>query len=197
MAINSSQELLILNFNMVHIGPQNTNDFLSGKFSTIASSKIQIRPAVKACINVGLMPKIWSLSSCQPENLNAIDTPRACVIGKLTASNQDSFNQMTIANLAAVARLNRKKIPITLIYSDHSLAHTGKFTPIKELYQDLVNLANIIITPSQKLKELLKAEGIKKPIKIIEDPGQYGNRFIAPWAPMKASKLFGLDQIQT
>lgn len=168
--MGTNKEIAIINYCAQSHGKQNLNEFINGKFSSLASSRIQLIPAVKACIKMGLKPVIWSLDENNPNFIDKIGTPKACLIGKLTTNKEEKLPGLAIANLSAIARLKRKKVPIGLIYSDHPIGHPDPLDSVSQLYRDLLYFSDFTIFTSKKMKSLLIEQNFHLPDFIVEDP---------------------------
>ena len=134
----------------------------------VASSRIQLKPALEAAKRLNIEAEIWSLHSSQPEDLYTIHPPEICLIGKLTSNTEDGINNLSVANISAATHFKRKGSAIILIYSDNHLARKGA---IRELYQDLINTADIVVTPTKTLKKQVDSY-TNTPSRsfVIEDP---------------------------
>ena len=75
-----------------------------------------------------------------------------------------------VANLAAIARLNRMGTPILIIYSNHHLSRDDK---MGEFYRNIAYYASYFIYPTEKLKQLSVPYLPKEKIgDVIVDPWQ-------------------------
>ena len=158
-------------------------------YSSLASCRLQQMPALEAARSLGIEPEIWSLHSEFPEYLEEMHSARLCIVGKLLAPTLKLRRSMAMANLAALARLRSKKIPILAVYSDHHLIHHEK--QIRDLHQDLFNLIDGAVFPTKKLESMAK-KLISNNIKsyVIEDPCQIKNYL--PYNEKAANEKFEL-----
>ena len=141
--------------------------------SFLASTRIQLGPAIKAASKLGLKPDIRNLRTEKPDYLNKLNKPKICIFGKLSHPEIEFAKRIAIANLAAIPILKRKRIPIAVAYSDN-LA-TKEDSPIAELYQNLLWHADAIVYPCQAMAELGRIWYDKNNAPkewIIEDPCQ-------------------------
>ena len=139
----------------------------------LASTRIQLGPAIRAASNLGFKSEIRNLRTENPDYLNKINSPKICIFGKLSHPENAFAERIAIANLATVPILKRKNIPIAVTYSDN-LA-TKEDSPIAELYRSLLWHADAIIYPCQAMAELGRAwyNRNSTPTEwIIEDPCQ-------------------------
>ena len=134
----------------------------------IASSRIQLKPALIAAKRLGINTEIWSMHATQPEDLYSVQHADLCVIGKLTADSDEKMHNLVAANLAAVSHLKRIGASVILLYSDN---HLDGLTHTRELYKDLIFLADAIVCPSQSLKKTIDIHTqSSKRSYVIEDP---------------------------
>ena len=141
--------------------------------SFLASTRIQLGPAIKAASNLGLKPDIRNLRTENPDYLNNLNSPKICIFGKLSHPESGFAERIAIANLAAIPILKRKNIPIAVAYSDN-LANKED-SPISELYRSLLWHADAIVYPCQAMAELGRIWCNKNNAPkewIIEDPCQ-------------------------
>ncbi len=141
-----------------------------------ASNRFQLLPAFKAAIRLGLSPRVLSLKSSFPEDLELIANARVCLVGKLITSHNEQASS-AMANLSAIARLRRKKIPILSTYSDNwcqavSWANNPKLLlPQQDLYRDIMKMTDIAIFPSKTMLQLGKYWlNVNSKSKLIPDP---------------------------
>ena len=134
----------------------------------VASSRLQLRPALLAAKALGMESQVWSLHTSQPEDLYKMRNPKICIVGKLNSNTNKTIQSLAAANLAAVAHMKRKKVPVVLLYSDNHLNGAGL---TKELYQDLVYFADTIVCPTKTLaKQIEILSPSPKSIHVIKDP---------------------------
>ena len=101
----------------------------------LASSRIQLKPALVAAKSLGMNPDIWSIHTSQPEDLYKLNEADICIVGKLNSNTIKKVRDLATANMAALTHLKRLGSKILLLYSDNHLAGSGH---VQELYQDLV-----------------------------------------------------------
>ena len=146
-------------------------DLSAIEHSSLASTRIQLYPAIKALKLEGQNVRVYSLHAKHSKQINAIERSNIVVIGKMSASKIKDCDNMAMGNLAAVAKLKAQGANIVLQYSDHHIIRNDR---IGYLYQDLVHLADTIVFPtSALLRQLKKASDLcNKQLAIIEDPWQ-------------------------
>lgn len=158
--------LVALNF-FANINGDQTKNFLEYG-GGLASSRIQLKPAIEAADKAGLNSQVWSLHSTNPKDLYRIPKAKVCLIGKISANTNKLIHNMTVANLAAVAQLKMTGSKIILLYSDNHIADKSS---LKELYKDFAFYADAVVCPTQLLeKRFRSATNFQKEIFIIEDP---------------------------
>jgi hypothetical protein len=140
------------------------------KGSFLASVRLQLLPALRAAEALGMQTQVLALRSEKPEQLQLIGTPELCVIGKLSHPNRDFQARIAMANLAAVARLRRKRVPLLVIYSDN-LASQNSLVGL--MYRDLLDAATAVVVPCAAMvpfaRNWMRPE---RPCTVIEDPLQ-------------------------
>ncbi len=188
--LDGDTALFLFPFNYCEPGDL-TEKFLSSKglyLSSSASLRLQLFPAVEACQKLGLKIKVLSLRSEKPAQLDLLGTPKVCFIGKV-ASDKPFLSRIVMANLAAIARLKRRKVPIIVVYSDNwceasewpnpngndewSDSRKEWLLSSQSFYRDLLYLADLVVAPCLKAYELAKPWFSKNGLGcVIEDPLQ-------------------------
>ena len=144
------------------------------RFYGAASLQLQLKPAINACKNLGMKPECFSLQHAHPEDLELVKNPSICIVGKIKTTGEDNVRAQAMAQLALLARLKRKKVPIAIIYSDHV---EEWYPSTRELYKDFLHLSDHIIFPCTAIqKKCLKWVPAIKSFSIIEDPWQVKQR---------------------
>ena len=182
-----SNKLTALVFSQNRLG-NITNDFLTGSVSS-ASARLQLLPALQSAQKLGIEVNLFSLHSSKPADLNLLKPNQICLIGKMSASNLETANGMTMANLAAANRLKRMGSKIILQYCDHLVANHGE--TMHNFYKDIFKISDYIIYPSKTICELNKL--FARPdckIKIINDPWQ-----LTKWHPTRPLTNNGICRI--
>lgn len=144
------------------------------KGSFLASVRLQLAPACYASQSLGLEPQVLALRAEQPEQLQLLGNPKLCIVGKLSHPDPAYQYRIAMANLAALARLSRKGVPIGVIYSDNL---ANQETPVGIFYRDLINFAKVVICPSESM--LPYVQRWMQPAQchaVIEDPVQVSRR---------------------
>tara|TARA_E500000178_G_C16607241_1_gene567392 strand:- start:181 stop:570 length:390 start_codon:yes stop_codon:yes gene_type:complete len=96
-------------------------NFSAIEHSSLASTRIQLYPAIKALKLEGQNVKVYSLHSKYSQQINALDRSNIVLVGKMSASTRKDFDNMAMGNLAAVAKLKAQGANIVLQYSDHHI----------------------------------------------------------------------------
>ena len=144
------------------------------KGSFLASVRLQLAPACYASHHLGLQPQVLALRSEQPDQLQLLGNPKLCIVGKLSHPDIAFQHRIAMANLAAIARLSRKGVPIGVIYSDNL---ADQESPIGIFYRDLISFAKVVICPSESMLSYVRRW--MKPFQhhtVIEDPVQVSRR---------------------
>lgn len=145
-----------------------TKFFDASDFS-IASLRLQAKPLIKALIKASYRYKVISLNSENPETLDLVGKPDIAIVSKLSTAPENQWN-MTMSNLAALARLKSYKVPIATIYSDNRAIE--KKYPSGEFHRNLLWHSDLIICPSNKLSHAARLHAHNSKIITIEDPWQ-------------------------
>ena len=158
--------LVALNF-FANINGNQTKNFLEYG-GGLASSRIQLKPAIKAAESAGWTSQVWSLHSTNPKDLYRIPKARVCLIGKISANTNSLIHNMTVANLAAVAHLKMTGSKIILLYSDNHIADKSS---LKDIYKDFAFFADAVVCPTKTLeKQFRSATNFQREIFVVEDP---------------------------
>lgn len=171
MVTPEEKTALFLIHSLAQAGSKGEIAWRGGNF--LASTRIQLGPAIRAATELDLKADIRNIRSENPDYLNTINQPTICIFGKLSHPDKQYAKRIAIANLAAIPILKRKSIPIVISYSDNLATHED--SPIAELYRSLLWHADAVIYPCQAMAALGKAWYDKKnsPSEwIIEDPCQ-------------------------
>ena len=137
----------------------------------LASVRLQLLPAIKGCLSNGLQPRVLALRSERPGDLDNIEQAKICLIGKLSHPQQDVQQRIALANIAAVARLKRRGVPIVLIYSDNIAEGDGSSR--SEMACDLIEYADLLVFPCKALEAItMDTKRSDKKRAVIEDPWQ-------------------------
>ena len=169
--MNNHPSVLFLIHSLAPAGSQGDSAWSAGSF--LASTRIQLEPAKRAVVEIGLEAKILNVRSENPECLDTIGDPICCIVGKLSHPDKDFARKILLANLAAISILKSKYVPIIVNYSDN-LAATNN-NPIAALYRSLMWHADAVTYPSKTMQTLGQPWLNKNnPARewIIEDPWQ-------------------------
>ena len=171
MAQTKESTALFLIHSLAEAGSRGKIALQGGSF--LASTRIQLGPAIRAASNLGLHPDIRNLRTERPDYLTTPKPPKICIFGKLSHPENEFAKRIAVANLAVIPILKRRGIPIAVAYSDN-LA-TKEDSPIAELYRNLLWHADAVIYPCQAMAELGRTWYDKNNAPkewIIEDPCQ-------------------------
>lgn len=124
--------------------PGDITEETKARGSFLASVRLQLLPALRAAESMGMKTQVLALRSERPEQIELIGTPSICVVGKLSHPDADFQARVTMANLAALTRLRRQRVPVVVVYSDH-LADLN--TQRGLLYRDLLDAATTVVVP--------------------------------------------------
>lgn len=157
------------------------------RFHGTASLQLQLKPSIRACESLGLNPQCLSLQHSHPEDLELINHPSVCIIGKIRTKGEKNVQAQAMAQLALLSRLKRKRVPIAIIYSDHM----EKWHPSsREMYRDFLELSDHVIFPCNAIqKKCLQWIPNIKSFSVIEDPWQVEQR------PFRAEKSKEINAI--
>lgn len=137
----------------------------------LASIRLQLVPAAHACVSLGLRPRVMALRSESARDFDGLGRPEICLVGKLSHPSEEVQQRIGVANVAAIARLKRKGVPIGLIYSDNIALDDASSR--SEMARDMIEYAHMVIFPSKAMerigKELIEPG---KRMGVIEDPWQ-------------------------
>lgn len=142
--------------------------------SFLASVRLQLAPACLASERLGLQPQVLALRSERPEQLQLLGNPKVCIVGKLSHPDPAYQYRIAMANLAALARLSRKGVPIGVIYSDNL---ADQASPVGIFYRDLISFSKVVICPSEAM--LSYVQRWMRPRQhhvVIEDPVQVSRK---------------------
>ena len=145
----------------------------SKSIGSMASTRIQLVPAINACKNIGMDVSVLSLHSEQIDDFFKIEKSKVCLVGKMSSNNISSMQSMIVANLAAVSRFKNMGSQIVVQTCDNPFASNGI---LKDFHIDLYAMADHIVFPCTALKELCESY-IKQGTSshVIPDPWQLIN----------------------
>ncbi len=186
--VYNSIGLLILVPLFKHFDPKNNiqADLTKKKFSKYGVIRLQTMPAYEAAKRSGLNPRIVGLNAKSPGDLDLIAIPKICLVSKLITSETEQDN-VIMANLACLMRLKRRNVPIIVSYTDNwCLSNDRK----GEFYRDLMSLADIVVYPSNGIREH-GSKWISPTAKsfIIEDPWQINRQEFSHFNSNEICKL--------
>lgn len=143
---------------------------INGNSIQTASFRLQGKPLIQALIRSNYDYNAISLSTNNPETLELIQQPDIAIFTKINSSIEMQ-NNLAMSNLAALARLKCKGVPILCVYSDN-LASLEDY-PTGEFHRNLLFMSDFIICPSKRLAhESKKFSRDKTPTFVIADPWQ-------------------------
>ena len=168
---DSESSALFLIHSLAAAGSEGNEAWDQGSF--LASTRIQLAPALKAARSLGLKPQITNLRSENASSLAKIGNPKCCIVGKLSHPETRFAEQIAMANLAAISILKQKKVPIIATYCDNLASSTSP--SIASLYKTLLWHSDAIVYPNKAMvtyaKQWHKPDDPPKEF-IIEDPWQ-------------------------
>ena len=142
----------------------------NGNETQTASFRLQSKPMVQALKKLGYDYNVLSMNTQTPRSLQLIKQPNIAIFTKTNTAEVMQYN-LAMSNLAALARLKCRKVPIVCIYSDN--LGSAKGYPTGEFHRNLLQMSDFIICPSKRLaQESHKYSHGKKPTFIIYDPWQ-------------------------
>ena len=152
-----------------------------------ASIQLQLKPAFDVCKEIGLAPSCFSLQIQHPEDLDLIERPAVCIAGKMSTTSESQSQSQAIGQLAVLARLKSRGIPLICTYSNH-VKHTNKAN--KELHLDFLKLADHVVFPCNAIKnKCLEWVPEIKDYSVILDPWQVSS---APFRKRKTKEIDAL-----
>ena len=148
-----------------------TEKIFTGKgLGSMASGRLQFSPAIQSAKRNNAVVEIFSLHSNNPSDFQNLKKSDICLVGKMAANTEALVHSMILANLAAVSRLKNSGSTIALQYCDNYLDSKG---PLKDFYEDLFKMSDIIIFPSNSLLNISKKHiNDHHRVHIIKDPWQ-------------------------
>ena len=138
---------------------------------SMASARLQLLPAIRASRKLGINVQMISLHSKKPKDFFHIKPSKACIVGKMSANETSSIQEMVVANLAAITRLKNNNSKIIVQSCDN---HFATNDIISEFYKDIYLLADHIIFPSSQLLYLCRqyAKVDATQLHVVSDPWQ-------------------------
>ena len=133
-----------------------------------ASDKLHILPLMKCLEARKYHTTVLSYNKNYSfEEIKKIEQPQICFLGKMRhhaiLEDGDKFCQF---HLSTVLNIKRKGAKIVCLYSDHVCGYNDQDA---EMYKNFLYLSDVVITPSQKLKEHA-AKRIRPQTKLITIP---------------------------
>jgi len=167
-----------------------TKKIFEGKGNgSMASSRLQFSPAIQSARKNNAEIEIFSLHSDKPSDFQELKKSDICLIGKLSANTEALVHSMIVANLAAITRLKNSGSTIVLQYCDNYLDSKG---PLKDFYEDLFSLSDIIMFPCDALLNISKKNLTSQhQVHIIKDPWQ-----LSKWNNFQTLELKKLEKIR-
>lgn len=185
----SNNQVTVLSFAVDYAG-ESTREILNNtNQGSMASVRIQLKPAMEALNELKYTARVFSLHSEYPEHLDLITPSKACLIGKMSANTKEKSQSMAMANLAAITRLKNQGAKIIVQHSDNMFHRKDVMT---WFYQDIFKIADHIIFPSNSLKKISeKYMNQNTSSSVISDPWQ----LISNHEPLKGNPKDGLKLI--
>ena len=124
-----------------------SQDELEQISGSLASDRLQIKPLIKALINLNYNISAASLNTTfQLPDLKKVKGFDLCIAGKIRYHESMDANQFTQFHSCCALDLKRKGTKLITIYSDH-VAESESID--SELYKNLLFLSDHIVTPSE------------------------------------------------
>ena len=176
------KSITALSFVVDKHGDVTKNFYNPKKTGGMASARIQLLPAIKAAQELNITTKILSLHTSHPEEIKEINSPEACLIGKMSANKDKLAYNMTMANLSAICRLKNRGSKIIVQFSDFIF---GRQDILSFFYRDIFHLADHIIFPCRALQKLtLNNIETRATSSVIHDPWQISK----PYTPRQLNE---------
>ena len=187
--ILTSKHITALAFYVNETGDVTEKIFTGKGLGSMASGRLQFSPAIQSAKKNNAAVEIFSLHSDHPSDFQSLKKSDICLIGKMAANTNALVHSMILANLAAVARLKNTGSTIALQYCDNYLDSKG---PLKNFYEDLFDMSDIIIFPSNSLFNISKKRiNDRHQVHIIKDPWQ-----VRQWNEFNSLKSEGSHSIK-
>ena len=138
---------------------------------SMASARLQLLPAIRASRKLGTNIQMLSLHSKKPSDFFLLQPSKVCIVGKMSANNKESIEEMIVANLGAMVRLKNNNSKIIVQSCDNYFATNDA---ISEFYKDIYSLADHIVFPSSHLLYLCEPYVTVKTtqLHVVNDPWQ-------------------------
>ena len=149
---------------------------------SMASDRMQFKPALDAALNLGFKSEIHSLHSESYSDILKLEKADICLVTKMSANTNKLNQSMTIANLAALTLLKNRGAKIVVQYCDNIFANTShkQDSSLIRFYECVFAMADTVTFPCEKLKQMT-AKYLNSNIHtfVINDPWQL-SQYYAP-----------------
>ena len=143
---------------------------------SMASDRMQFRPALQAAELAGLSTEVYSLHGTAPHDVISLGKADICLVSKMSANTKDLVQSMVVANLAALTLLKNEGAKIVVQHCDNLLSQDNTFNKRSDLnrfYKCLLSMADAIIFPCNELAKITDKQITSKASRtIICDPWQ-------------------------
>ncbi len=163
------KKLITLQFYSNKIGNVTETVFAPSGYSSLASIRLQLIPALKSAKSLGFLSQVWSFNSNKANDLIKAGIPDLCLIGKLNTNTKDLKHNMYVANCAALQLYHDHNVPIVTIYSDN---HAQRKDLVGTLYRFILKISNAVVFPTATLRDMTCKDLLSSKKFIIEDPWQ-------------------------
>ena len=141
---------------------------------SMASDRMQFKPALDAAVNAGFTSEVFSLHSENYADILKIEPADICLVTKMSANTKKLNQSMVTANLAALTLLKSEGSKIVVQYCDNIFASTTNLrNDLIRFYNCIFEMADLVVFPCEKLKTMT-ATYLRKDVKtfVINDPWQ-------------------------
>ena len=144
---------------------------------SMASDRMQFKPALDAATNAGFISEIYSLHSENYSEVLTLKQADICLVTKMSANTNKLNQSMAIANLAALALLKNEGAKIIVQYCDNIFAKSNSTEDanddLRRFYKCVFSMADAVTFPCEKMKRMtLKYLSSETKTFVINDPWQ-------------------------
>ena len=144
---------------------------------SMASDRMQFKPALDAAVNAGYISEIYSLHSENYSEVLDLKQADICLVTKMSANTFKLNQSMAIANLAALTLLKNEGAKIIVQYCDNIFAKSNSAEDqnddLRRFYKCVFSMADAVTFPCKKMKEMtLKYLNSDTKTFVINDPWQ-------------------------
>ena len=125
---------------------------------SMASDRMQFKPAIDAAIDAGFISEIYSLHSENYSEILDLNQADICLVTKMSANTYKLNQSMAIANLAALTLLKNEGAKIIIQYCDNIFAKSNsdenENDDLRRFYKCALSMADTVTFPCNKMKEV-------------------------------------------